>query len=91
MRTDNDSEIFACAERLLRQLWDSDTPVRLIGVGLSGFAEPSRQLGMFGEEESLANRNEFQSALDRLRDKYGEKSIRRASDLHYRPVEDNRR
>ena len=89
--TDNDSEIFACAERLLRQLWDSDIPVRLIGVGLSGFAEPSRQLGMFGEEESLANRNEFQSALDRLRDKYGEKSIRRASDLHYRPVEDNRR
>ena len=89
--TDSDIEIYACAERLLQQLWDAKTPVRLIGVGLSGFAEPTRQLGMFAQDESLPIRSEFQSALDRLRDKYGEKTIRRASDLHYAPVEDNRR
>ncbi|MCY4466561.1 MAG: DNA polymerase IV [Chloroflexi bacterium] len=88
---DNDSAIYDCAERLFLQSWTDGSPLRLIGIGLSGFAEPSRQLDLWGSDEHPAQRSEFQSALDHLRDKYGETTIRRASDLDYQPNDDNRR
>lgn len=89
--TDNDAVIMKCAERLFLQSRIDDSPVRLIGIGLSGFAEPSRQLDLWGKAERPMESSEFQSVLDHLRDKYGEATIRRASDLHYQPNDDNRR
>lgn len=89
--TDNDSILYDCAERLFLQSRTDDSPVRLIGIGLSGFAEPSRQLDLWGKALRPAQSSEFQSALDHLRDKYGEATIRRACDLHYQPNDDNRR
>ncbi len=89
--TDLDGDIYESARRLFEQVWPPGRPVRLIGVGLSGFGEPSRQLGLWGDEASEQGEEELIDALDRLRDKYGETSIRRASDLYYRPSEDNKR
>lgn len=89
--TDLDGDIYESARRLFEQVWPPGRPVRLIGVGLSGFGEPSRQLGLWGAEASEPGEEELIVALDRLRDKYGETSIRRASDLYYRPSEDNKR
>ncbi len=66
-------------------------PVRLIGVGLSGFAQPNKQLGFWQAVRDGRHEVDLVVALDRLRDKFGERMIRRASDLHYQPSEDNRR
>ena len=89
--TDNDDLIFTCAQRLFLQSRSDDSPLRLIGIGLSGFAAPSRQLDLWGSDLPPAQSREFQSALDRLRDKYGEATIRRASDLSHQPNDDERR
>ncbi|MCY4147445.1 MAG: DNA polymerase IV [Chloroflexi bacterium] len=89
--TDTDSVIYDCAEQLFWRSWTPGTPLRLIGIGLSGFAEPSRQLALWGDHQAPAQSGGFQSALDHLRDKYGETTIRRASDLRYQPNDDSRR
>ena len=89
--TDSDVVIYDCAAQLLDQCWVVGAPVRLIGIGLSGFAESRRQLNLWGKDEGAAQDAQFTHALDRLRDRYGETAIRRASDLAWRPNDDNRR
>ncbi len=89
--TDSDGVIYASAATLFKQCWIIGSPVRLIGIGLSGFAAPNRQLQLWGKDDGARHDAQFLHALDRLRDKYGETTIRRASDLGYRPNDDNRR
>ena len=89
--TDMDSEIFALAARLFDQVWVEGRPVRLIGVGLGGFSQPNKQMGLWEDRAGEEQAEELQSALDRLRDRFGETMITRASDLNYRPNEDNKR
>ncbi len=89
--TDLDGEIYANARDLFDQSWKRGRPVRLLGVGLSGFGQTARQLGLWLDSANEKHEEELLGALDRLRDKYGEKMIRRASDLHHHPHEDNKR
>ena len=89
--TDRDGEIYACARDLFERSWRKGRPVRLLGVGLSGFGKSARQLDLWLDNADEKHEGELLGALDRLRDKYGEKMIRRASDLHHRPREDNKR
>ena len=89
--TDLDSQIYRSAEQLFDQVWVKGKPARLIGVGLGGFAAPKRQIGLWDDREGEKQTAGLQSALDRLRDRYGETTITRASDLHFRPNEDNKR
>ncbi len=89
--TDLDGEIFDNAQKLFDQCWKPDRPVRLLGVGISGFGVSSRQLGLWLDSAKEMQEGELLGALDRLRDKYGEKTIRRASDLHHYPHEENKR
>ena len=88
--TDSDGEIYRGAAELFDQAWVKGGRARLIGVGLGGFSAPNRQMGLWdGGEPGPAE--ELQSALDRLRDRFGESTITRASDLRYQPNEDNKR
>ena len=89
--TNLDSQIYRSAARLFDQVWVKGKPVRLIGVGLAGFAAPKRQIGLWDDRDGEKQTAGLQSALDRLRDRYGEETITRASDLHFRPNEDNNR
>jgi DNA polymerase-4 len=89
--TDLDSEIYHAVSRLFDQVWINGRLVRLIGVGLAGFADPKRQIGLWDDRDSSKQTEDLQTALDRLRDRYGEKTITRASDLHFRSNEDNKR
>lgn len=89
--TDLDGEIYRAASQLFDQVWLAGKPVRLIGVGLGGFGAPKKQIGLWEDRQEERHAEELQSALDRLRDKFGEASITRASDLHFRPNEDNKR
>lgn len=89
--TDLDGEIYRAAARLFDQVWIAGKPVRLIGVGLGGFGAPVKQMGLWQEQPGERHAAVLQTALDRLRDKFGETTITRASDLHFRPNEDNKR
>jgi DNA polymerase-4 len=78
--TDQDDEIFRHALILLKENWHGRR-VRLIGVGMSNFEEPHRQLGLWENTEVLQEQKRLQSTLDELRDRFGDGSIKRGSDL----------
>ena len=89
--TDLDEEICSKARELFEKHWPDGRAVRLIGVALSGFAMPNRQLGLWQDRSLDRQVDDLQSALDNLRDRYGETTIRRASDLSFQFSDDNRR
>ncbi len=89
--TDMDWDIYNSAIQLFDQVWIKGKPVRLIGVGLGGFGAPNQQMGLWDDRDGERHAEELQSALDRLRDRFGETMITRASDLSYKPNEDNKR
>ena len=79
--TDLEQVIFDQAARLLEKAWDRRRKVRLIGVGVSKFEPEERQLSLFegtgeGKVEKLRR---LSQAVDRIREKYGDEAIRRAS------------
>jgi DNA polymerase-4 len=73
--TDQDEEIYRVALDLLGKVRAKGKAVRLIGVGVSGLGAPLRQLELWGTDAE--KRRRLQEALDTLREKFGEKSIRR--------------
>jgi DNA polymerase-4 len=79
--TDLEQVIFDQAARLLERAWDRRKKVRLIGVGVSKFELEEQQLSLFegtgeGKVEKLRR---LDQAVDRIREKYGEEAIQRAS------------
>jgi len=83
--TDQDDEIAAAALELFERHWPAGRPVRLIGVGISGFTAPGRQLGLWENPADVQEKQRLQKALDALRDRFGEDAVRRGSDLIRRP------
>ncbi len=79
--TDRDDEIFAAALALFEQQWVPGRAVRLIGVGISGFESPHRQLGLWDNPDDLADQRRLQDTLDDLRERFGSKAITRGSAL----------
>jgi DNA polymerase IV len=79
MPTDLDAEIGATAIKLFDATWKPGRPVRLLGVGVSGLGPPVRQLPLW--EETPERQRHLQEALDVLRERYGRKVVRRASEL----------
>lgn len=73
--TDQDSEIYATALRLLKANWQRDQFVRLIGVGVSGLRPPLRQLGLW--ERDWEKEHRLLETLDRLRGRFGEHAVQR--------------
>lgn len=77
-----DSAIFDTALGLLRAVWKTmRDPVRLIGVGVSGFECGADQLTFIKPPENLVREGELLKAVDQIRIKYGKNSLRRAGDL----------
>lgn len=79
--TDNDDDIAEAALKLFENSWIQGQPVRLLGVGLSGFEDASRQLGLWDGAENQ-HKDRLQSTLDQLRERFGDDAIRRGSHLH---------
>jgi DNA polymerase-4 len=73
--TDQDDEIYQAALPLLRKVHARGQAVRLIGVGVSGFKPPLRQLGLWDAESE--KRRKLQEAVDELQEKFGKKVIQR--------------
>jgi DNA polymerase-4 len=77
--TNDDGEIYASVKSLFNKTWKNGKPVRLLGVGVSQFSKPVRQLGLWDmpkqQDENLMK------AVDHLRERYGSQTIFRGSDL----------
>ncbi len=85
MPTNQDNDILSAAVTLFDKNWPRSKPVRLLGVGVSGFHTDAQQLSLW---ETPSQRGErLQQALDAVRDRYGKKAIRRAVDLHGGDIE----
>lgn len=68
-----DPDIFREVKLLFHKLHDGKTPLRLLGVGLSNFInEAQTELELYPTSEK---RDKILYAVDRLREKYGDKSI----------------
>lgn len=82
-------KIYAAAERLFKRVWPDRKPVRLIGVGMSGFEERTNpQISLWEMEEMIRqeeNKSEDEKRLDAtlasLRQRFGDAAVQRASDL----------
>ncbi len=77
--TDQDGVIYATAESLLKKVWLTDRPVRLIGVGGSNLIEQVHQLSLFNTQTEKERR--LLGALDELREKFGKGAVQRADHL----------
>jgi DNA polymerase-4 len=77
--TDDDREIYTSVKELFNKTWNNGKPVRLLGVGVTQFYKPVRQLGLWDiSDKKGVNLN---AAVDVLRDRYGKNTIMRGSDL----------
>jgi len=80
--TNDDREIYASAKNLFNKTWKKGRPVRLLGVGVTQFSNPIKQLGLW-EPHNKKDVN-LLTAVDVLRDRFGKNSIMRGSDLQYK-------
>jgi DNA polymerase-4 len=78
--TQHDDEIYAAALELFDKTWTAGRPVRLIGVGVSGFAGGGAQRGLWDAPLPEEDRR-LESVLDELKDRFGEGIIRRGGEL----------
>jgi len=77
--TQHDNEIYQAALKLFTRAW-AGRPVRLIGVGVSGFEGGAFQTGLW--DAPLPKQDtRLESVLDTLRDRFGESVVKRGSDL----------
>jgi DNA polymerase-4 len=72
--TQADTEILAAVRSLFRREWRPGARVRLLGVQASGLAEEEGQLDLL-EGDRRARWQQALAAADRMRDKYGERSV----------------
>lgn len=74
--TDSGPVLYSHALALFEKTWDR-RPLRLVGVGGTNLEQGGRQMRLFEQEDR--RQAQLDAALDRIRAKYGESSIRRAS------------
>jgi len=73
--TNTTEDIYRTAKKLLENNWDGKTPLRLLGVSLSGLTRDFEQISIFSGEEKIKRLNKI---VDEIKDKYGEGAICRA-------------
>jgi len=75
---DSTDDLYYLSKQLLEKV-KIKNPIRLIGVGIAGLKEKEKeQMSLFAKSE---NKDEFNLAIDTIKDKFGNRSIRRARDL----------
>ena len=81
--TNGTTEIYEAACRILEEVWDRKTPLRQMGVHLSKVShDPYRQYSMF-DTVRYDRLEKLDTAVDGIREKFGEDAIRRASVLAF--------
>lgn len=75
-QTNSDAEIWRAATELFDATWTPGTPVRLIGIGMSGLGQAGAQLSMF-TDESQKRDMAVEDVLDAIRARYGVDAVTR--------------
>ena len=88
LATDDESVFAPVARELLDNVWVDGQPLRLIGVGLSGFDDREEQLALFDEPadeppERKPARRQLISAADKVRDRFGSDALHYGRDLRF--------
>ena len=79
--TQHDDTIYEAALDLFEKTWTAGKPVRLLGVGVSGFdGEDGHQIGLWDAPLPEEDKR-LESILDDLKDRFGDRIVRRGSDL----------
>ncbi len=76
--TDITSEIYEIAEKLLDELWDTSTPIRLIGLSLTMISrdEPV-QISFFEEDDKgKEKKRKVDKTVDSIRNKFGSDTVK---------------
>lgn len=78
--TNQTNELYQCAARVFDELWDGHTPIRQMGIHTSRVvsADSDRQMNLFTMHE-YEKQERLEGAIDKIREKYGEESVFRAS------------
>lgn len=84
--TDITQEIYQASKELFNEVWDGKTALRLIGVSLTDLTkEEDEQLSLFGtSSEEKDKKRKLDSAVDAIRNKYGDSKITMGSIMHTR-------
>lgn len=96
--TDDEHVFGRVALELLDTVWREGTPVRLVGVGMSGFsgARP-KQMSLFGDDgeeragQAQRNLRKLSVATDLVREKFGSDAVAYGHDLRFRDGRDSTR
>lgn len=76
------SEVYEVSKKLFDELWD-ETPLRLIGISLNSLTDKGTyQYSLFDNINALDKEDELEQAIDEIKNKYGVKSINKASLLN---------
>ncbi len=78
--TQLDNEIIEQSRKLFRANWEKGSTVRLLGVQASGLEHQEGQLNLLDEGRTERWRKAF-TAMDRIRDRFGEASVSLASGM----------
>ena len=78
--TQLDTEIFQQVRALFRQNRKANAAIRLLGVHVSGLESDEGQMNLLGEDQTDRWRKAL-SAVDRMRDRFGENSVSLATGM----------
>ncbi len=76
--TDVTGEVYEIAVSLFAELWDRQTPLRLLGISLTNLVREEAQMSLF-DDGSREKARKLDRAVDAIRGKYGSEVIRRGS------------
>lgn len=79
--TSNTIEIYEKAKELLNEMFKKGMYIRLVGVRVDGLTSSSEKQISFFEEANDKKHEEIDNMMDKLRDKYGFKSITRGTGI----------
>jgi DNA polymerase-4 len=72
-----DDELYKVVQDLFKQLYDTKTPIRLIGVRFSDLTEQSVQTNLFDNKIKKAS---LYDAIDHVKNRFGKKSLGRGGE-----------
>ncbi|MBE6618417.1 MAG: DNA polymerase IV [Ruminococcaceae bacterium] len=77
--TDITSEIYSVSEKLLRELWNGYTPIRLIGLSLTSLTRGEGEQITFFIDEEKEKMRKIDKTVDSIRNKFGSDTVVRAT------------